>query len=323
LDNIISPVIARFEDLAEVYWLSPALLRILPAMRALPMRFNRFYRYAVEAFLLKEAGADIEFMHRLLRDYFALRDLQPRLHSSNSSLRLQAVRSLGYQGDAAIDALADFVRNGDVTTKEAAAWALGRISSPEVEPHLAAALEDPEPLVRAAGVLSSRVLGRTIRERLLTLVLDDRNPTVQQCIAKTILTIPAFHITEDPLGKKWIRQVKARDELQQIILSFISLDHPDAYDGAIAMAVRLRDRRAVPAIIGILGNADKPGRMQAAHALGHLEDPAAVNALVKALRDQDPDVRSMAAQSLMKLEPTYQLPPTQRPTLRQRLFRGG
>ena len=147
-----NPSALRFEEIVERYWMSSGVAPVLPVVRALPIRFNRFRHYTTETFLLKEAGTDIEFMHRLLRDYFALRDLQPLLGSPDGEVRLQAVRSLGYQGDAAVDALADIVRNASLEMREAAAFALGRISSPEVEQHIETALADSEPRVRAAAV---------------------------------------------------------------------------------------------------------------------------------------------------------------------------
>lgn len=55
----------------------------------------------------------------------------------------------------------------------------------------------------------------------------------------------------------------------------------------------------VAALVDAVAEADAPGRQSAARALGYLEDPRAVQALIEALRtDADPEVRTTAAWAL-------------------------
>ncbi|MBF0551671.1 MAG: NACHT domain-containing protein [Deltaproteobacteria bacterium] len=75
------------EKFAERYLYSPALVWTLALGRCLPVRFRRFSTYAEQTLLLKRSAHDFEFVHRLLRDYFALRDLQPKLMDKNLKFR--------------------------------------------------------------------------------------------------------------------------------------------------------------------------------------------------------------------------------------------
>jgi len=67
-------------------------------------RFGAFVDYSVDAILLKRAtAADTEFVHRLLRDYLALRDLQPQLDDARLEtawLRFEASAFKGNQQSA-------------------------------------------------------------------------------------------------------------------------------------------------------------------------------------------------------------------------------
>jgi hypothetical protein len=69
--------------------------------------------FCKEAFLLKQSSQECEFTHRLLRDYFALRELRPTLSASDKRRRLEAIRFLGYQGEAALDVLTEFADDQD------------------------------------------------------------------------------------------------------------------------------------------------------------------------------------------------------------------
>ncbi len=191
--SFIQYTVEKIEKLTDRYLLSPILLRVVMITRCLPLRYKPFFEYAEQSLLLKRAAGDIEFMHRLLRDYFALRDLQPLLKSTDSNRRLEAIRSLGFQGDAAIDALAEFVRSPNPDIREAAAWAFGRIASPEAIPHIEAALKDTEARVRLTAVSSLKNLPHEEFMRLISLVIDDDDPSVQRAWIETTLSLPNMY----------------------------------------------------------------------------------------------------------------------------------
>ena len=129
-------------------FLSRIVLKFAFLTFRLPFRCRSFIDYATNALLLKHSAGDVEFMHRLLRDYFALRDLLPLLYETNSDRRLETIRSLGFQGESAVDSLAELARDRDPQVREAAVLAFGRIASPQVPLFIEAALSDREPIVR-------------------------------------------------------------------------------------------------------------------------------------------------------------------------------
>ena len=142
----------------SVEWtiLSPVLLLFVAFTGSLPLRWSCFLKYATEALLLKRPAGDVEFMHRLLRDYFAMLRLRPQLGDPDADRRLEAIGNLGYQGESALEALAEFARDPDPCVREAAVSAFVKIASPQVVGLIEAALQDPEPNVRRAVVLGFR-----------------------------------------------------------------------------------------------------------------------------------------------------------------------
>src|SRR5262249_28573232 len=81
--------------------------------RKFAWRREHFITFGIETFLLKRTSKECEFVHRLLRDYFALRVLRPRLSVPDKQRRLDAIRFLGYQGEASLDVLTEFATDED------------------------------------------------------------------------------------------------------------------------------------------------------------------------------------------------------------------
>jgi hypothetical protein len=105
LDSGLSSLAANFFRLAEGLLFDPVLEVVLTAAGRRPVRWRRFLAYAEDALLLRRASGDHGFVHRLLRDYFALLDLMSDL--SVAERRLATIRKMGFQGESAIDTLAD------------------------------------------------------------------------------------------------------------------------------------------------------------------------------------------------------------------------
>jgi hypothetical protein len=59
-------------------------------------RCNKFLNYTIEALFIKQLGTEYEFVHRLLRDHFAIRELIPIL-GANTELeeKIQGASHLG------------------------------------------------------------------------------------------------------------------------------------------------------------------------------------------------------------------------------------
>src|SRR5262249_11013676 len=140
----------------ERWVLSPILRFVVAGGRGLPFRCHGFFWYCEEALLLKRVAREIEFIHRLLRDYFALRDLRPQLQAKERDRQLEAIRALGYQGISAIDTLAELAGDRVPDVRAAAIAALGRIAAPEIVAHLERALADDALEVRQAAVQGLR-----------------------------------------------------------------------------------------------------------------------------------------------------------------------
>jgi hypothetical protein len=130
--------------------LSPCLWRIVAMGRRFPWCHHRFISFCNEAFLMKQSSQEHEFIHRLLRDYFALRELRPGLSEPETHRRLEAIRLLGYQGEAALDVLVEFADHQEPAVRAAALTGLGHIASPVASRCLRLHVIDRDPLVRQA-----------------------------------------------------------------------------------------------------------------------------------------------------------------------------
>lgn len=155
-------------ELLDRLILSPCLWRIAAIGRRFPWRYVRFISFCKEAFLLKQSSQEYEFIHRLLRDYFALRELRPRLSAPDKNRRLDAIRFLGFQGEAALDVLTEFAEDSDPSVRAAAVTGLSHISSPIVTRCYELHINDGNPLVRQAIIPGIFKLPGEDREQLLS-----------------------------------------------------------------------------------------------------------------------------------------------------------
>src|SRR5258708_18393569 len=116
-----------------------------------------------------------QFIHLLLRDYFAFPDLVRSLKHKDQWRRLKSAQALGDLGDnRAIEALGELiVKDKDENVRSVAAVAMGKIGSPDGVPSLIVALQDNRARVRgaAAQALGDIGDGRAI-EGLITLAQD-------------------------------------------------------------------------------------------------------------------------------------------------------
>src|SRR5208337_2552955 len=135
IDKVTGFADERIRRVAERFVLTPVVFCIMALTHGFPLRWARFLDYTTDALLLKRSGPTtnyVEFMHRLLRDYFALRNLQPLLGAKDGERQLDAIRKLGLLGDSAIDTLAELTRDPDPLVREVAISAVGMISAPSV-----------------------------------------------------------------------------------------------------------------------------------------------------------------------------------------------
>lgn len=158
-NRVVARAGARLSLLAERFCLEPVVRVVLAAAGRRPLRWRRFRLYVQDALLIKRAGPDREFAHRLLRDYFATRELATDL--ADGGRRAEALRKLGFQGESAIETLAEYLGHPDPETQQAAAEGLGRIQSLRVWDLLNGAAHSPNPAVRRGVVLATRFRDET------------------------------------------------------------------------------------------------------------------------------------------------------------------
>lgn len=78
------------------------IARFLLIMRGyIPQDFKAFLNYATDTLLLKQVGAEYEFIHRLLRDHFALQELMSRSHTLDETTRKLMMKRLSHLGETA------------------------------------------------------------------------------------------------------------------------------------------------------------------------------------------------------------------------------
>jgi HEAT repeat protein len=80
-----------------------------------------------------------------------------------------------------------------------------------------------------------------------------------------------------------------------------ALTDPARHQAACTALGQIRDTRAVPALVRVLGSGDPEVRAAAARALGDIRDGGALEALVHAAGDADARVRDAALEALDKL----------------------
>ena len=100
----------------------------LSAGRALPWHRERLFSYCRDALLLKESRGEHEFIHRQLRDYFALLPIVSILQTDEAA-RHALTQRLTTLKDASCDVLLELIEDDDKKVREACISGLGKIGS--------------------------------------------------------------------------------------------------------------------------------------------------------------------------------------------------
>jgi HEAT repeat protein len=292
LKSLSSALGGRCENTADRYLRSPLLLPILACSRCLPARFGQFSAYGKKALLLKQSANEVEFVHRLLRDHFALRELRPGLRQQEVDRRVEAIRNLAYQGDAAVETLGDLLTaDPDATIREEAALSLGRIASPDVIPRLQPGLADRDPRVRRATVLSVRNRSLLDAERFVLGGIGDPDQSVRTAAIEVAFgfqqiarTVREFHLRRGDLPL--IAHLLETSTQEQVVSSAV-------------LAIEYVGRGQVEELlIHALQHGGAMARTSAARALLTHGTGVAVAALAQALSDREKSVRGAAISTL-------------------------
>jgi HEAT repeat protein len=293
ITGLVDAVDARVGELIEGRVLSPMALALTGAARVLPWRLRGFLVYGGEALVLKRFHGEIEFAHRRLRDYFALRELAPRLESCDTNEKHLAIESLGFQGAAAIDTLADLIVTGDVNERLIAVAALGRISAPEVAAYLERAITQNAPEVRCAATHALGNLPNDDRHRLLSQALKDPDAPVR---------LAAF---EEALRSKDVSFVKAavigvlvnESTFDVVRRAVSSMDIGQQYSmDSIGSALPGSTK---PLLLRLLGDESPKIRLNVCRLMSGNKEIADVEEIARTLgNDPDSEVRAAAAAAL-------------------------
>jgi HEAT repeat protein/MFS family permease len=321
-ENSIEPAI---HGPSERQLLSPVATKAVALTGEIPFGFRTFLDYATDALLLKRSAGKVEFMHRILRDYFAMRELLPGLNSASVGRRLEVTRSLGYQGESALPWLADFLRDPDPLIREAAASAVGSIASSDSPALIEVALSDPVAAVRKAGVLNLLNLRRQDQERLSLLMIEERDPEVLWALLEVIVDSRMHgHVNKDLLTKLFTNFPETPELAKKIAESISDLcsyyrdvewlsppwtgrflpdllrDSQSTTRVGALKCTRLIGQRTMAPIVAELLTSDRhyEVRVEAAKTLGSLGGDQAIVSLSRALSDRDDYVRGCAVDAL-------------------------
>jgi HEAT repeat protein len=269
------------------------------------------------------ARGDVRRLVRLLRDHDWLVDADGHARDLAAPRRLDVVAALAtVDGEEAEDGLVLALADDDPRVRQAAAVALGVDASPRAAHALArAAATWREPELAGARVaaldvlvgMSDEVLGVVFAEALLEdEELDELRPEEERALRRLFAAKgPATELLAGRLALELDEPDQAfAHRTHQVLVALGSSALPSVVDAladptrsepACAALAAIRDVRAVPALVWLLGNGEPRGRAAAARALGAIRDPGAVDALVSASKDPDPDVRDAALDALDRL----------------------
>jgi HEAT repeat protein len=210
----------------------------------------------------------------LARDSRAVEPLIKTLADSRSDVRKAAALALGEIGDSqALDPLVKTLASRDHETRRAAAVALGNIGSDQAVDALRAISEDPNEPVQLAVVEALRKIGGLRAGAVLRAIIDADKKNVREA-AQAALNSLEFAPTV------------ASERATVAVLK-----------GYFASAAG-EGEAAVEALVDALGSKDANRRRQAAETLATLRSPAAIDPLLRALKDHDPSVQNAAAKAL-------------------------
>jgi HEAT repeat protein len=101
--------------------------------------------------------------------------------------------------------------------------------------------------------------------------------------------------------RRCARQVLVALGATAVVPLTAALQDPPRQQPACIVLGAIRDKRAVPALVRLLGSGDSGARAAAARALGDIRDGGALEALIHAASDSDARVRDAALEALDKL----------------------
>jgi HEAT repeat protein len=261
----------------------------------------------------------LRYMTRSVADLSAagdVRGLRSKLRYGGVVARADAAEALAHCGKSQVPLLVAALEDPSDVVRERAAGALGTIGDPSATPALIALLKSPvrdparDPYVRVAAV---RALGRTAGEgatdALLAIIRDaEQNEWVRREAIEVVSSsgdkrarAAVTECVKDPLGTVRAAAVRAIGTLGEsgdvpLLTQMLRTDEdPFVRLDAARSLGRLRDKRAVPALIEALQDEDPVVAAAAADVAVTVGGPEAAEAMLRSLQDPKERVRLVAA----------------------------
>ena len=253
-----------------------------------------------------------------MEDPRAVEALSRALRSDESvEVRRMAAWALGeIEDDAAVPALSEALRSDrDDEVRRMAAWALGEIESAKAVDALGAALKDSSPEVRKTAVWALGEIESPNGVSHLLPFLKDENAEIRSQAAWALGEIESPRAVAALSAALDDRETKVREMVVWALGEIEDASAAGALSKALGDAnvgVRRKAAWAIgeldltgeapPALIEATRDQDREVRKIAAHALGEIGDPAAVGALAVLARGQDNALRYAAVHALSEIE---------------------
>jgi HEAT repeat protein len=263
----------------------------------------------------------------------AVEILVENLKNKNSFVKDNVAIALGEvaRDPRAIEVLISIIKNVDMEyqyspwndVKIKAISALGKIDDPRVVEFLITVLNDNDSSIRSRVIFAlGKKKDRHTIECLLV-ALKDENPHVRAAAADTlgriknpVAVLPLISVIKDKNSEVRINVVSALGEMKdprsvELLISSFKDENADVRIRAIQIlsgwadkwqSEPIKDFRVVsPLIIILLRDKDPEVRLNAACALGKIENRLAILPLIIALKDKESNVRKWALSALVEL----------------------
>lgn len=254
------------------------------------------------------------------------------LSSPEASLREAAINGLIAIGDRSIvPALITSLSSQDPVSRESAARVLGGLGDPRATAPLMNTLSnDTEQTVRAAAAKALGTTGSTNLIQPLTIALEhDSSPLVRSAAARALVAIrnlnpnasvlqPLINGLIDPNADVRTNVIDALGDLRNLdraeklrigqMLGQVVAGDSDRFVrsralGLLGATAMQTNDRGMMALIGqaLQSNSDPMIRRSASMTLSSIGGPAALSEVIRALPNNDPSVRALAAETLGRM----------------------
>lgn len=202
------------------------------------------------------------------------------LTEANERRKVAMTKLVESRDGRAWEVLVDQLEDASSTIRTAAVSALGGIGDPRAVPALVGMFDSDSDEIRRDSVSALGKIGdrRAVRPMML-LSLDD--PELKFTVAGAVTSMGEVATPE--------------------LLELLNESDPGVVLESVVLLGRLRDKKAVKSLMGIIEQRSPIFRSHAAEALGQIGDERAVSVLSELLQDEDASVRVVAASALGKM----------------------